>query len=140
MDSNEQVVSKLRGGGNYLSPAIRVSHGNECYGCTDPAAHTPADLGIPEIDYSKAPNQSMVAGIKRYVEQGIMPGHFLTALFSDKLTDTFAHADGTNSLILREWVQWVHGEMPPNLTGSLEIMAEHVNVCYDTQKENRKKG
>ena len=121
MDSNEQVVSKLRGGGNYLSPPVTTSN-----------YYTP--------DYSKAPNQSMVAGIKRYVEQGIMPGHFLTALFSDKLTDTFAHADGTNSLILREWVQWVHGEMPPNLTGSLEIMAEHVNVCYYTQKENRKKG
>ena len=31
-----------------LTPAIRVSHGNVCYGCTDPTAHTPADLGIPK--------------------------------------------------------------------------------------------
>ena len=84
------------------------------------------------IDYSKAPNQNMVSGIERYVEHGIMPGHFLTALFSDKLTDTFARADGTNGLIVKEWVQWIHWEMPPNLTGSLEIMAKHVT---DIQKK-----
>ena len=106
MDSNEQIVSKLRGGGNYLPPPVTTSKYS--------------------IDYSKAPNQSMVAGIKRYVEQGIMPGHFLTALLSDKLTDTFGHADGTNSLILKEWVQWVYGEMPHGLAGSLEVMAKHV--------------
>ena len=68
----------------------------------------------------------MVSGIQNYVEHGIMPGHFLTALLSDKLTDTFSHADGTNSLILKEWVQWVWGEMPPSIVGSLEVMAKHV--------------
>ena len=106
MDSNEQVVSKLRGGGNYLSPPVTTSKYS--------------------INYSKAPNQGMVSGIRNYVEHGIMPGHFLTALLSDKLTDTFARADGTNGLIVKEWVQWVWGEMPPSLTGSLEIMAKHV--------------
>jgi|TARA_Y100000310_G_scaffold56176_1_gene51492 hypothetical protein len=79
-----------------------------------------------EIDYSKAPNQSMVSGIKRYVQWGIMPGHFLTALFSDKLTDTFARADGTNTPLIKEWVGWVYNEMPSNLVGSLEKMAAHV--------------
>jgi len=79
-----------------------------------------------EVNYSTAPNQSMVAGIKRYVENGIMPGHFLTALFSDKLTDTFARADGSNTVVLREWVQWVYNEMPLNLVGSLGKMAAHV--------------
>ena len=79
-----------------------------------------------QINYSKAPNQSMVAAIKRYVDKGIMPGHFLTALFSDKLTDTFARADGSNTVVLREWVQWVYNEMPSDLVGSLGKMAAHV--------------
>ena len=79
-----------------------------------------------QINYSTAPNQSMVAGIKRYVENGIMPGHFLTALFSDKLTDTFARADGTNTPLIKEWVGWVYNEMPSNLVGSLDKMAAHV--------------
>jgi hypothetical protein len=84
-----------------------------------------------QINYSKAPNQSMVTGIKRYVDKGIMPGHFLTALFSDKLTDTFARADGTNTPLIKEWVGWVYNEMPSNLVGSLEKMAAHV---IETQK------
>jgi hypothetical protein len=87
-----------------------------------------------QINYSKAPNQSMVAGIKRYVEHGIMPGHFLTALFSDKLTDTFARADGTNTPLIKEWVQWIYNEMPSNLVGSLERMASHV-LEIQKQKE-----
>ena len=84
------------------------------------------ELSYEIIDYTKAPNQSMVAGIKRYVEHGIMPGHFLTALFSDKLTDTFARADGTNTPLIKEWVEWVYNEMPLRLVGSLEKMAKHV--------------
>jgi len=68
----------------------------------------------------------MVAAIKRYVDHGIMPGHFLTALFSDKLTDTFARADGTNTPLIKEWVEWVYNEMPIRLVGSLEKMAKHV--------------
>ena len=79
-----------------------------------------------QINYSTAPNQSMVAGIKRYVDKGIMPGHFLTALFSDKLTDTFARADGTNTPLIKEWVRWVYNEMPSDLVGSLDRMAAHV--------------
>ena len=63
----------------------------------------------------------MVSGIERYVEHGIMPGHFLTALFSDKLTDTFARADGTNGLIVKEWVQWIHWEM--RVIDSIERLA-----------------
>ena len=88
-----------------------------------------------EVNYSTAPNQSMVAGIKRYVENGIMPGHFLTALFSDKLTDTFARADGSNTVVLREWVQWVYNEMPSDLVGSLGKMAAHVVETQRVKEE-----
>jgi len=84
------------------------------------------ELSYEIIDYTKAPNQSMVAAIKRYVDHGIMPGHFLTALFSDKLTNTFARADETNGLAIKEWVEWVYNEMPLRLVGSLEKMAKHV--------------
>jgi hypothetical protein len=86
------------------------------------------------IDYSTAPNQSMIHGIRRYVEHGIMPGHFLTALLSDKLTDTFARADGTNTPLIKEWVRWVYNEMPSDLVGSLDRMAAHV-LETQNQKE-----
>ncbi len=78
------------------------------------------------IDYSTAPNQSLVAGIKRYVENRIEPGHFLTALFSNDLMRTFARADETNEPLIRQWVQWVHNEMPGNMAGSKEIVSAHL--------------
>jgi hypothetical protein len=73
-----------------------------------------------DIDYSTAPNQAMVAGIKRYVENRIRPGHFLTALLSNDLTGTFNRADGTNEPLIREWVRWVYNEMPSDMVGSRE--------------------
>jgi len=79
------------------------------------------------IDYSTAPNQSLVASIKRYVENRIEPGHFLTALFSNDLMRTFARADETNEPLIRQWVQWVHNEMPGNMAGSKEIVSAHLH-------------
>jgi hypothetical protein len=78
-------------------------------------------------DYSKAPNQDMVHSILRYVEHGITPGHFLTALFSDELANTFARADETNTPLIREWVLWVHDEMPGDTVGSRAKMKSYIN-------------
>ena len=72
------------------------------------------------LDYKTAPNQSMVPGIKRYVENRIRPGHFLTALFSNDLTGTFHSADKTNHALIRKWVRWVYNEMPGHMAGSRE--------------------
>ena len=72
------------------------------------------------INYEIAPNQSMVAGIKRYVENRIRPGHFLTALLSNDLTGTFNRADETNEPLIRDWVVWVYNEMPGHMVGSQE--------------------
>ena len=73
-----------------------------------------------DINYSTAPNQAMVLGIKRYVEHGIRPGGFLTALFSDDLTRTFSHADEKNCPLIGAWVRWVYNEMPHYMVGSRE--------------------
>ena len=72
------------------------------------------------INYATAPNQKMVPAIKRYVENRIEPGHFLTALFSNDLTGTFNRADETNGSLIRDWVVWVHNEMPGHMAGSRE--------------------
>ena len=69
------------------------------------------------INYATAPNQKMVPAIKRYVENRIEPGGFLTALLSNDLSRTFARADETNGSLIREWVVWVWNDMPPNMVG-----------------------
>ena len=72
------------------------------------------------INYATAPNQKMVPAIKRYVENRIEPGHFLTALFSNDLMRTFARADETNGSLIREWVIWMWNDMPFHMVGSRE--------------------
>ena len=74
------------------------------------------------INYATSPKQKMVPAIKRYVENRIEPGHFLTALFSNDLMRTFARADETNGSLIREWVVWMWNDMPPNMVGSKEYV------------------
>ena len=72
------------------------------------------------INYATAPNQKMVPAIKRYVENRIEPGHFLTALLSNDLMGTFSRADETNGSLIREWVIWMWNDMPFHMVGSRE--------------------
>ena len=77
------------------------------------------------VAYGKIPNQKMVAGVRNYAEYGIMPGHFLTALFSNNLRGTFNHADETNRELIPEWLTWIHWDILHNLVTSLDGMREH---------------
>ena len=76
------------------------------------------------VDYSKVPNQKMVAGIKRYVEHGISPGSFVTNLLCNNLRGTLNCADPANSALISEWLDWAH-DIPSPLLGSKEAMVEH---------------
>ena len=77
------------------------------------------------VDYSTAPIQASVPTIKRYVENHVNPGHFFEALFANHI-DAVVRADPKNYAVLREWVQWVHGEMPSNMVGSKETVTRHL--------------
>ena len=64
--------------------------------------------------------------IELYLQHGIEPGGFLTALFSDKLTDTVQYADETNVKFLVEWTLFVFWEMPFEVVGSKEKVQAHI--------------
>ena len=89
------------------------------------------------VDYSLIPNQSMVAGFKNYVEHGIAPGGFMTALLSNNLTGALNGADVTNQSLLAwtidedgeavtpAWIKWLIWDVPGNLCGSRAAVIEH---------------
>ena len=90
------------------------------------------------VDYSLIPNQSMVSGMKNYVERGIAPGGFMTALLSNDLTNAMSRADTTNQALLAErsvdedghelkpaWIHWLWWNIPSPLWGSKEAVIEH---------------
>lgn len=69
-------------------------------------------------DYTRIPVDYMVDGVRRYIENGIRPGHFLQALFSNDLKESFKRADDNNAIAMREWAKFVYWEMPSESQGS----------------------
>lgn len=57
-------------------------------------------------------------GLKRYVERGVPVGHFLTALLSNDLKETYSRADETNARHIRDYIMWLYNEAPAGCWGS----------------------
>jgi hypothetical protein len=64
----------------------------------------------------------MTDGLKLYVERGIMPGDFLTALLSNDLVEAFRRADDNNTAAMRSWALFVYSDLPRGCWGSREIV------------------
>lgn len=58
--------------------------------------------------------------VMRYVVDHIQPGDFLTALMSNKLSETFARADEENVAAMNMWVKWFYNWAPSPCWGSPE--------------------
>jgi hypothetical protein len=69
------------------------------------------------IDYELLP-QSLRAGMRRYIEDGVIPGGFLVAVLSDGLSDALGRADEENRKRLYDIVSFVYNEAPGDSWGS----------------------
>lgn len=63
------------------------------------------------ISYDRLP-EHMQDVAKRYVEHGIMPGHFLWAVLRHDLVEAFMRADDINSECMRDWAVWLFDDIP----------------------------
>ena len=77
-------------------------------------------MAFGEINWSKCPVDYMLGGVQRYVERGIEPGHFLRAVLSNDLKESFKRADDENTKHMREWVAFIYWELPGGCHGSPE--------------------
>ena len=78
--------------------------------------------GVPNAGY-------MAGGVERYIEQGIPPGHFLTALFANDLMEAFACADGNNRAAMWEWCVWLYNaRIPRDCRGSRENVQAWIEI------------
>ena len=64
----------------------------------------------------------MMPGIKRYIEHGIKPGDFLTAVISNDLREACGRADEENLANLPAFVGYFYNEAPSMCCGSPEEM------------------
>lgn len=77
------------------------------------------------IDYSRLPGH-MQAGARRYVERGIPPGHFMTAVICNDLFEAVGRADDTNKHALADWARFFYNEAPRGCFGSPEHFQEWI--------------
>ena len=62
--------------------------------------------------------EHMWGAVERYLLDGIPPGHFLTAVLSNDLTEAFARADDGNAARMHDWVRFFYCYAPRGSWGS----------------------
>jgi len=77
-------------------------------------------------NYNTLPT-ALQGGMKRYIEDGIAPGHFLTAVLKNDLFEAVMRADADNLKELPNIVKWMHWEIPSNAHGSIIKVKEWIN-------------
>ena len=68
--------------------------------------------------------ERMMGGIQRYVDYGVQPGSFLTAVICNDFVGACQHADDENIRNLPAYAAYFYNEVPHNARGSAERMAE----------------
>ena len=66
--------------------------------------------------------EHMHSGLLNYIEHGIGPGGFLTAVLSNDLIGAFMRADERNTYAMRDWVDFVYNYAPATCHGSPEAV------------------
>ncbi len=74
-----------------------------------------------EIKYDKLP-EHMRSGAQLYIERGIPPGGFLTAILEHDLTGAIHRADHINRELIPIYVDWMTWDIPAMAHGSPEIV------------------
>ena len=75
------------------------------------------------LDYEKFP-VGLRGGLQRWVEIGMMPGDFVTAVLENDLTEAALRADHKNVMYLGEIAKVAYFELPRGCRGSPEIVRE----------------
>jgi len=78
--------------------------------------------------------EHMFGGVDRYLNHGIQPGDFLSAVISNDLKGACGSADFINRSLLFQWVSFFYNHTPSNCWGSTQRMYEWINGFepYDT--------
>lgn len=72
-----------------------------------------------QFEYHRCHN---LDGLKRYVEEGIPVGGFLSAVISNDLREACGRADDYNLRVIPIYVAWLYNEAPGGCWGSKENM------------------
>lgn len=86
--------------------------------------HAPLYVNGQPIRYDLVPVDYMADGMRLYLEHGIGPGSFMTALLCNDLMGACGRADLQNRAALFAWAQWLYNYAPSGSYGSRENVRE----------------
>jgi hypothetical protein len=86
-----------------------------------------ADLLIPE---------HMHGGLRRYIENGILPGSFLTAVLTNDLKNAIGFADHINLWNIPRYVSFLYNYAPSGCWGSPAKVQSWVEKLQETTQES----
>lgn len=75
------------------------------------------------IDYDRIPERLMIS-MKGYVEQRRRPGHFLSAVICNNLTEAVGRADDESLSVIADIVGWFYNKAPSDCWGSPQKMED----------------
>ena len=75
------------------------------------------------IKYDGLP-EHIRGGMRRYIEEGIIPGSFLQAVIKDLLVESFAQADHINIENMFSIAKFMYNQAPRACRGSESVMKE----------------
>lgn len=81
--------------------------------------------------------ERMMHGIRRYIDHGIQPGDFLTAVFENNLLKSLSLADDENLKNIQAYASYLYNEAPSMCSGSKEKVEEWIKA---KKKEREQKG
>lgn len=79
------------------------------------------------IRYDKIPVSYMRDAMEQYLEHGIGPGSFLTAVLANDLMEAAGRADHNNQAALFEWAAWLYNYAPRGSFGSYEAVSAWID-------------
>lgn len=72
---------------------------------------------MADIKYDRLPEE-LRGGMQRYIEHGIQPGHFLTAVLENNFLEAFNRADSGNIFHMLDIVMFMYNQCPMDAWGS----------------------
>ena len=66
--------------------------------------------------------------LERYLNNGIMPGSFMTAVLENNLVDAIGRADEDNAANLKNIVGYIYNHLPSNSWGSREKVKAYLET------------
>ena len=77
------------------------------------------------FDYEDLPDHVKYS-LRLYVEDGVVPGHFLTAVLSNDLFGAYDRADSESLAALPRLVRFIYNRVPSNAWGSKAAMRAYI--------------